>query len=239
MQTTSAVYKSIVSGMHMTETKAVIDGTEYFGENDLFSVRITGGLFNRLSIGGTASREVDIVFMPKGKIQRGAKIEVYIRIFNEKETSEWIKVGVFFFSTRSTDRVTGIMTVHGFDPMLKAEGTFLDAKYDGYTWPMPASSAVQRIAGKIDIPVDERTELNPNYFVPCPIKVDEKGNESGSFPTMREVLSQIAIASGGNWIITPQGTLLLVGLNSQPESTHYLVTNYGAAILLGNCRILI
>jgi len=241
MQATSDLYKSIVIDEHTTEVKVVIAGVEYFGENDLFSVRICGGLFRELSIGGTASRETDIVFMPKGKIPRGAKIELYIRILNKVSASEWIPVGTFFFSTRETEKMTGIMTVHGCDSMLKTEGTFLNAVYEGHSWPMPAETAVNWIADRIKVGVDSRTwaELNPEYRIPCPITVDEKGNESGSFPTMREVLSGIAVASGGNWTITPAGKLLLIGLNSQPKPTNYLVTEHGEPILFGDCRILV
>ena len=56
---------------------------------------------------------------------------------------------------------------------------------------------------------------------------------------MREALSRIAIANAGNWVISDDGELLLVGLNSVPAQTNYLITNTGDAILFGGTRILV
>ncbi len=207
MQTTSALYKTLLSSQrHEKETKLIIAGTEYT-EADIESLSTSGGLFTGLSIGGTASREIDFAIFPKGTIPKQAKVEVYTRLKLDDQVSEWLPKGVFFFSTRKTDARTGLMNVVGYDAMLKAEETWLNSDYDYETWPMPADKAVADIATRMGITVDPRTVLNPAFPVQYP--VDDEGDM-----TMREALSRIAIANAGNWIITDEGKLLLVPLAS-------------------------
>lgn len=207
MQTTSALYKTLLSSQrHEKETKLIIAGTEYT-EADIESLSTSGGLFTGLSIGGTASREIDFAIFPKGTIPKQAKVEVYTRLKLDDQVSEWLPKGVFFFSTRKTDARTGLMNVVGYDAMLKAEETWLNSDYDYETWPMQADKAVADIATRMGITVDPRTVLNPAFPVQYP--VDDEGDM-----TMREALSRIAIANAGNWIITDAGKLLLVPLGS-------------------------
>ena len=149
-----------------------------------------------------------------------------------EQVSEWIPKGVFFFSTRKTDRITGVLSVHGYDAMLKAEETWLDSSYDAKTWPMPAATAVADIAARIGVAVDSRTVLDAAF--PMQYPVDDKGDM-----TMREALGRIAVANAGNWTITDEGKLLLVGLNSMPAETNYLITETGSAITFGGVRILV
>lgn len=207
MQTTSELYKSLLSNpRHAKETKLVIAGADY-GEADIESLSTSGGLFTGLSIGGTASREIDFAIFPKGTIPKQAKVEVYTRLKLDDQVSEWLPKGVFFFSTRKTDARTGLMNVVGYDAMLKAEETWLNSDYDYETWPMPADKAVADIATRMGITVDPRTVLNPAFPVQYP--VDDEGDM-----TMREALSRVAIANAGNWIVTDEGKLLLVPLAS-------------------------
>ena len=153
MQTTSELYKSLLSNpRHAKETKLVIAGADY-GEADIESLSTSGGLFTGLSIGGTASREIDFAIFPKGTIPKQAKVEVYTRLKLDDQVSEWLPKGVFFFSTRKTDARTGLMSVVGYDAMLKAEETWLNSEYDYETWPMPASTAVADIATRMGISV--------------------------------------------------------------------------------------
>ena len=55
--------------------------------------------------------------------------------------------------------------------------------------------------------------------------------------TMREVLSAIAAAHAGNWIVTAENKLLLLPLFSAPDETDYIVNEHGDAILIGGVRI--
>lgn len=218
---------------HRVETKLSIAGVEY-SQADIVrdSLRVYGGLYSTFGIGNCSARQIDFEIIPKGDIPRQAEIKVYARLVSGEQVSEWIPKGVFYFATRKTDRKTGVLSVHGYDAMLKAEETWLDSSYDAETWPMPVWTAVNDIAARMGVAVDNRTQLNAAFPVQYPV-------DDGGDMTMREALGRIAVANAGNWIITDEGKLLLVGLNSMPKETNHLVTETGSAITFGGVRILV
>nr|DAF12534.1 MAG TPA: protein of unknown function (DUF5047) [Caudoviricetes sp.] len=234
MHSVSNLYLSLLADKnHRVETKLSIAGVEY-SQADIVrdSLRVYGGLYSTFGIGNCSARQIDFEIIPKGDIPRQAEIKVYARIVSGEQVSEWIPKGVFYFATRKTDRKTGVLSVHGYDSMLKAEQTWLDSSYDAETWPMPVWTAVNDIAARMGVAVDSRTQLNAAFPVQYP--VDSEGDM-----TMREALGRIAVANAGNWIITDEGKLLLVGLNSMPKETNHLVTETGSAITFGGVRILV
>lgn len=234
MHSVSDLWRQLLANpMHQAETKLTIAGVDYGHDNiTRKSLQIYGGLYSTFGIGSCCARQIDFEIYPQGTIPRQAKIRVFTRLTLGTQASEWIPKGEFFFSTRKLDRVTGVLSVHGYDAMLKAEETWLDSSYDAENWPMPAADAVADIAQRMGVEVDSRTQLNATFPVQYP--VDEAGDM-----TMREALSRIAVANAGNWIITDEGKLLLVGLNSMPEETNYLIDETGSAITFGGVRILI
>ena len=234
MHTVSDLWQQMLADpAHAVEAKLKIAGVEY-GEDQIVrkSLMVYGGLYSTFGIGNCCARQIELEIYPQGTISRQAKIEVYMRLRLGEQVSEWIPKGVFFFSTRKTDRITGVLSVHGYDAMLKAEETWLNSSYDAKTWPMPAATAVADIAARMGVTVDSRTVLDAAF--PMQYPVDDKGDM-----TMREALGRIAVANAGNWTITDEGKLLLVGLNSMPAETHYLITETGKAITFGGVRILV
>lgn len=234
MHSVSDLWRTLLSDPgHRKETNLVIAGITY-GEDKIVdgSLRIDGGLYSDFGIGNCCARQIDFDIYPQGTIQRQAQIEVYVRLVLGEQVSEWIHKGVFYFATRKTDRKTGVLSVHGYDAMLKAEETWLDSSYDAETWPMPAAAAVADIAARMGVAVDSRTVLDAAF--PMQYPVDDEGDM-----TMREALGRIAVANAGNWIITDEGKLLLVGLNSMPAETNHLITETGSAITFGGVRILV
>lgn len=232
MQTTSELYKAILQNQdHEKEIKLNIAGVEY-GMDNIISCSTSGGIFSTPGVGNCASRQIDFVIKNPGEIPRQAKIQVFVRLILGEQASEWIPKGVFFFSTRKTDKVTGAMTVKGYDAMLKTEQTWLTPDYDTKNWPMPQADAVADIATRIGVEVDIRTVLSTAFPVAYPI--DENGDL-----TMREVLGYIAASNAGNWIITDEGKLLLIGYGDIPEATNYLVDESGNAIMFGEVRLLV
>lgn len=234
MHSVSNLYLSLLADKnHRVETKLSIAGVEY-SQADIVkdSLRVYGGLYSTFGIGNCSARQIEFEIMPKGDIPRQAEIKVYARLVSGEQASEWIPKGVFYFATRKTDRKTGVLSVHGYDAMLKAEETWLDSSYDAETWPMPVWTAVNDIAARMGVAVDSRTQLNAAFPVQYP--VDSDGDM-----TMREALGRIAVANAGNWIITDEGKLLLVGLNSMPAESNYLITEGGSAITFGGVRILV
>ena len=227
MQTVSALYQQIMSGEHYAERKINIAGTDY-GEDTIVSLTTTGGLFadGTLSVGSAVSREINLSLWNISKtIPKMAKLIPYYRLSNGTQTSEWIQKGVYYIDTRSVD--SGLLTIHGYDDMLKAEQIWTPDQ--SLEFPMPMTQAANIIADIMGVEIDARTVLNSAYTVDYP------ANDY----TLRDVLRFIAAAHGGNWIMSDVGELWLVGLNDLPAETNYLCDEDGDWITFGGDRILV
>ena len=227
MQTVSALYQQIMSGEHYAERKINIAGTDY-GEDTIVSLTTTGGLFadGTLSVGSAVSREINLsLWNISTTIPKMAKLIPYYRISNGTQTSEWIQKGVYYIDTRSID--SGLLTIHGYDDMLKAEQIWTPDQ--SLEFPIPMTQAANIIADIMGVEIDARTALNSSYTVDYP------ANDY----TLRDVLRFIAAAHGGNWIMSDVGELWLVGLNDLPAETNYLCDEDGDWITFGGDRILV
>lgn len=227
MQTVSALYQQIMSGEHYAERKINIAGTDY-GEDTIVSLTTTGGLFadGTLSVGSAVSREINLsLWNVSTTIPKMAKLIPYYRLSNGAQTSEWIQKGVYYIDTRSVD--SGLLTIHGYDDMLKAEQIWTPDQ--SLEFPMPMTQAANIIADIMGVEIDARTVLNSAYTVDYP------ANDY----TLRDVLRYIAAAHGGNWIMSDAGELWLVGLNTLPPETNYLCDEDGDWITFGGDRILV
>lgn len=227
MQTVSALYQQIMSGEHYAERKINIAGTDY-GEDTIVSLTTTGGLFadGTLSVGSAVSREINLsLWNVSTTIPKMAKLIPYYRLSNGTQTSEWIQKGVYYIDTRSVD--SGLLTIHGYDDMLKAEQIWTPDQ--SLEFPMPMTQAANIIADIMGVEIDARTALNSAYTVDYP------ANDY----TLRDVLRYIAAAHGGNWIMSDAGELWLVGLTTLPPETNYLCDEDGDWITFGGDRILV
>ena len=227
MQTVSALYQQIMSGEHYAERKINIAGTDY-GEDTIVSLTTTGGLFadGTLSVGSAVSREINLsLWNISTTIPKMAKLIPYYRLSNGAQTSEWIQKGVYYIDTRSID--SGLLTIHGYDDMLKAEQIWTPDQ--SLEFPMPMTQVVDIIANIMGVEIDARTVLNSSYTVDYP------ANDY----TLRDVLRFTAAAHGGNWIMSDVGELWLVGLNDLPTETNYLCDEDGDWITFGGDRILV
>lgn len=136
---------------------------------------------------------------------------------------------MFFTDTRTLDREVGLLNIHGFDAMLKAEQVWLDPSLDAGEWPMTQAAAAADIARRLGAELDPRTAIEPGAKVEYPNDL-----------SMREVLGYIAMCHGGNWAVTDGGRLLLTLLGGVPKETNYLVEDtWGGAILFGEVRIIV
>lgn len=225
MQTVSETYKNIkLSGAYREEIKLTVDGVEY-EQHTIVSLATYASRFSAdRKIGCAISAEIDLQYFPgAAEPPRMAEIRIYSRLVTDTQESEWIPRGVFFFDTRDKNRLTGLLTVHGYDAMIKAEQPFLDEDGgDTGEWPRPASTVVNQIAAKMGVNVDSRTVLD-NVMVAYP----------NDF-TCRELLMQIAGAHAGNWIMSGAGELWLQPLNSEPPETFYLMTEDGYEVTFGD-----
>lgn len=231
MQNTSNLYKSIINAPnHWFETRLVIDGVGTFGQDNLFSISTSVEMFNGTPTIGTAvAGEIDIkMIKPSAEIPKMATLRPQVRVCNVNNQSEWIPQGVFFVDTRETTRnMDGldILTIHGFDAMLKAE-----QKYDPTANTLNTNDFVNLAASVMGVEVDQRTF----EIMSLPISLS-----SPIGYTYREVLGYIAILWVGSFVITDEGKLRLVSLLELPETTNYLINNNGEAITIGGHRILV
>lgn len=224
MQAVSATWETVFADSHATEFKAVINGVEYHHDK-ISEASVSKTLMDGLSIGGAQSATLTMIFKPEGEIPRAAEIACYVRLTNDKELqylsdengdiletddgyliatqmpveTEWMPFGIFFIDTRSEDPY-GWMSITAVDAMRKADAAYEDQTG---TYPMEMADAVAFIAKKISVGLDERNEI-------APFSID---SPTGIY-TMREVLQSVAAASAGNFVITEEGKLRLVPLET-------------------------
>ena len=233
MQTTSALYQSILSNSaHWYETQLVIDGVGTFDEHQLFSVSTSIEMFHGSpAVGSAVAQEINVkMLLPSVAIPTMAVLRPQVRICDATRQSEWIPQGVFYIDTRErtqNDNGLDVLTIHGYDAMLKAEQYFAS---DTITGDSTDTAMVAAIASQMGISVDERTYplMTYSYTVPLPTGY-----------TCREVLGYIAAMYAGCFIISDTGKLRLVSMSDMPEETNYLIDNNGDAITFGGDRILV
>ena len=229
MQTTSALYQALIlDPTARKQVQIVIAGVTY-GEDQIVSLSTTSGLFieDTMGIGGAVAKEIDLVLRQPGNIPRMAQMIPSYRLVKGTQASEWIQKGIYYIDTRSVDEVTGVMTIHGYDDMLKAEQVWEPAQ--SLEFPMTMVQAVNVIAQLMGVTLDPRTQISHTYTIDYP----------ANNYTLRDVLRYIAVANAGNWIITDDGKLRLVSFGEIPTETNYLVEEDGDAITFGGDRILV
>lgn len=246
MQSTTSLYQTIYAGLHHQQPKMEVytsDGQTLvgtFGTNRLISLETKRGLFNKddFCIGCCIAGEIDVEFYPCDEnwdvvtIPRMAMLKVFVRLVSDDGTqqSEWLPKGVFFVDTRKTDKASGVMTIHGFDAMLKTENQY-PGDAVGVTYPCDDSDMVDLIAAAIGVSVDSRTYdvITDDYQIGLPLGY-----------SMREVLSAIAIPYCANFCISDEGKLLAVGAVVTPPTHGLLMDNVsGLPINIGGVNIIV
>jgi len=232
MQTTSALYKSIVTGEHYFESKITLNGNEVT-EDKIISLKreILGMSGNASTVGGAVCSILHLTIInPSYTIPTRAGIKVYVRAMNDTQTSEWIQSGTYYIDTRHRNSsYNDVETIEftAFDSMIKTEADYPDADHD---WPYLDKLVVAEIAQAIGVEVDSRTygNMTAEYMVNPP-----------TGEVMREVLEHIAAANCGNFVITAENKLLfmpLIGLDPEQNLVgRYLKSETTAeAITFGN-----
>lgn len=104
-----------------------VDDEGGYDERVLWEMSITQALFSGSTptVGGCVSGEIDIKMLkPSATYKQRAELLPFVRITDGTRHSEWISKGVFYIDTRetthNTDKLT-LLTIHGYDSMLKAE----------------------------------------------------------------------------------------------------------------------
>lgn len=205
-----------------------------FREEVLMSMSTTHSVFNEQypTVGSAVSGEIDVTMIrPYGDIPKMARIVPFVRVTDGERHSEWLQKGVYYIDTRETSHNSNgldILTIHGYDAMLKFEMNYPSDSENNY--PMLDTDMVQFLANSISISVDPRTweRMTEAYAFPLPV-----GYSS------REVLGAIAASYGGNFIMSDEGQLLLIRLSDLPRETNFLVTESGDVIIFGDDKIVV
>ena len=171
MQNVSALYNTIIGDEHWFETKLVIDGVGTFDETQLFQVVTSHAMFSDTPrVGMAVAGEIDVkMLFPTVEIPTMACLRPYVRACNATQQSEWIPQGVYYIDTRERTRDdTGlsVLTIHGYDAMLKAEQMY-NGRIKGNS---TDKQMVTEIAYQMGISVDSRTNtiMNASYTIPLP-----------------------------------------------------------------------
>ena len=216
MQSTSETYNALISSPnHWFETRLFIGASNSspspvnaFDENHLLSVEIVRRVFSngKPEIGCCVAGEINVemIYNENITIPRMAKIVPYTRVTDGELASEWLQKGVFYVDTRertaNTDDLS-ILTIHGYDDMLKAGKPF---DVSEGSWPRTDVTVVQNIASAMGVSVLPATlaRINRGYSIPNPKNY-----------TYREALGFIASMYAGNFIMDDLGRLKLIYLN--------------------------
>lgn len=233
MQSTSALYNTILGDEnHWFETQLVIDGIGTFSESDLFSIDTNLQMFQNTPVLGKAvAGEIEIrMFKPIAEIPPMAILRPQVRVCNDTQQSEWLSQGIFFIDTRETTKNLdgmSILTIHGYDAMLKAEQMFESDTITGDSVDVDMVDAIANIMG---VSVDSRTYtlMAQGYTIPLPTGY-----------TCREILGYIAASYAGCFVMTDVGELRLISVLELPDETNYLIDQIGDAITFGGDRILV
>ncbi len=223
-QTTSEIWEKLRETRNTRrEYKFEIDGAEY-GPETVVSHTVSQELYTELSIGNAAAAKLTLEVAAEN-IPRAATVRRYARLVNGENASEWLQAGVYFINRRAEEN--GVWSIEAFDVIRKAEAVWEPAQE--LSFPMTMPQAARTLAELMGCELDDRTSLNETYTIDYP----------ASGTTMRQELQYIAAAHGGNWVATGEGKLLLQPLGGEPPETHYLITEWGRAITLGEVRLLV
>lgn len=193
---------------HRKEWQAKINGTVY-GEDSLIngSIRQINQLYGDALIGNACSGQLDLSLrkVNPGDIPRMAKVELEYRLTNSTLQSAWIPKGTFWINTREEDPLTNTVTLHCVDAMMFGEQDFIPKDSDLPTWNDETMRTVANMCvQKINVVFDNPNDIQNT--APYILNAPPVGY------TVRQVLSGIAAAHGGNFIITPQNHLRFIPL---------------------------
>lgn len=224
-------YSEIFADPHHWAEHRVTIGDAVYGMESIVRLKTPGQLFDTGSpgIGSAVSREMELEFLPgDNTIPTSAKCVVETRIAaTDEDTGEttwstWIPMGTFFIDSRTYDETGDVLKIHCYDTMLKTEYVYLDKHLDqdnAESWPMSARTVFQNIAGDIGA----TGIMGIIQRIPATWRISYPGNS-----TARDILRQIAVAMGGNFIIDDYGNLACPELNQSATVAQDLGLNVGS-----------
>lgn len=209
MQTVTSTWRSLFAAKHKTEYRFFIDGVEYKGAAVKGTPLISKKIMDKPGIGQVCTGSMSFSVYPKSNnIPKAAAVNAECRLVSPDglTVSEWLPQGKYLISNRTGKAV---VTFNCLDLLVKAGVKYRELS--SFTeWPQSMSAVVNEICQIMGVQLDPRTiiKTGTDYVVSYP-------NDD---VLISEVLSMIASAHGGNWIMTDAGKLRMVVLAS-PTST--------------------
>ena len=202
MQNVTALWNTLFNADHKTEYRYDINGVSYYAEDRKGDPIINKPLIDKPAIGRVCTGSTQITVYPKADIPKAALVNAYCRLVSPdgNTVSEWIPQGKYYVSSRSG---TSPLKLECKDYMIRAGVTYQD-KTAFEEWPQYMNDVLDEICSIMDVELDSRTEINAGYTIDYP-------NED---TLVSEILAKIAIANGGNWIMTETGKLRLIRLTT-------------------------
>ena len=205
MQSVNGTFNTIISGRYIVEYKIEI-GLDTYTQSDIYGTpQISQSLFDKFSAGNAVAGTLKVTLKPKGTIPTMARLDVYFRVKNAVQTSQWYPKGKYYIDTRKLDE-NGYLSLECYDAMLKAEYTFMES---GSWTSTTALATLGMIASDMGLSIETVTQ---NVMTDNPMDVDYVPVIGENGTTGREMLKYIASMYAGNFIIDEAGKLKLVQL---------------------------
>ena len=255
MITTSTTYNTIFADpSHYAETKIVVGDTTY-DENTIMACERTQTLFSGYyDIGNTVINQITftLIGVTADELPRMSRVEVWTRIKNATLTSEWIPMGVYYTMKPTYDTESQILEVVGYDEMYKTATVPFEQGVNLTAWDNPNIRQVAEhlTSGTVVTDVIDTNFAGIGIALEDPTQIPT-GITMGSTPfnfTVREILTDIAIASCGNWLIVFQDDgnggqvsklRLIRNIDWADDGIDVLIAQNGDAITFGGDRILV
>ena len=171
MQETSALYRQILDQPdHYKEVQVKIGNTIH----PYLSCSVYGSLYEQASVGNTAARQIDLDIYPAGPVNDDDPIQIFVRLSSADgiQKSEWLPQGTFFIDTNPVDHETGVMSIHGFDSMLRMDQPMIPLDEPSGQWPRSTFAVMSEIAARIGVSLHPETVeklRSPSYDIPYPV----------------------------------------------------------------------
>lgn len=233
-QHTSDIWKELIRKRNTSKEYAFDINGVWYGPEAEVTHSVDNSLYDSFGIGNAMCATLTMNLYTDS-VPRAAVIKRYVRLVNGTQISEWLPKGTFYTNHRTSE--DGYWTIEAYDAMLKADVPWNPDQ--SLVFPLAMDKAVDVFAKIMGVEIDPRTYINPAYTIDYPATDQESEDSVNNNYTIRQELQWIAASHGGNWIITDEEKLLLVPLGGEPDETHYLVTEYGDAIVIGGVRILV
>jgi len=156
---------------------------------------------DELSVGNVCSSSLKCTLLPIGTIPRAATVIAQSRIvLPGTGVSDWLTEGTFYIDNRK-QASDGWLTITAYDEVLRKMGARFTPEGYQDDWPQSMQSVLNQIATRLQVTIDPRTSIPSSYQVEYPNEL-----------SIREILSNIAAACGGNCIMTSENKLYICPL---------------------------